>query len=82
MQDSNISLADWMLGIYILITDLKGESSLRMRRSIGLAQDSAWHLGHRIREALKLEISEQFDGEVEVDETHIGGKAASMSHSR
>ena len=43
-----------------------------MHRELGITQKSAWHLGHRIREAMQSE-DPLFLGPVEVDEAYIGG---------
>lgn len=56
-----------------------GISSYEVHRAIGVTQKTAWFLDHRIRFALGMEPSPaQLSGEVEVDETFIGGKARNM----
>ena len=80
MQNSNISLADWAITFYYIITNLKGVSSLKLHRDLGITQKSAWFMLHRIRLALKIdEDVEQFDGEVEVDESYFGGNRTKMN---
>ena len=73
MQDSNIGYKKWAIAIYLLTTNLKGVSSMKLHRDLEITQKSAWHLSHRIREAMKRKQS-PFSGPVEVDETFIGGK--------
>ena len=83
MQDSNIELSDWLLAIYHMVTENKGESSLQLHRDVEVTQSTAWHLAHRIRAAfIPDDMPEKFNGPVEVDEAHIGGKSKMMSHSR
>ena len=53
-------------------------SSYEIARSIGVTQKSAWFMGHRIRLALQAGSFAKLVGEVEVDETFIGGKARNM----
>jgi len=55
-----------------------GVSSYEVHRAIGVTQKTAWFMDHRIRLALRMGSFEKLDGEVEVDETFIGGKARNM----
>ena len=73
MEGSKLSYQVWVIAIYLLTTNLKGVSSMKLHRDLGVTQKTAWHLAHRIRKS--LERSEPpFSGPVEVDETFIGGK--------
>lgn len=75
MHASKLSLGKWGLAIYLIATNLKGVSSMKLHRDLGITQKTAWHLAHRIREALDNSNDDFiFDGDVEVDETYIGGK--------
>lgn len=77
MEGSNIPLIKWALCAYLMSIGLKGVSSMRLHRDLGLTQKSAWFLSHRIRKAWEDE-SPMFAGPVEVDETYVGGKRANM----
>ena len=59
--------------VRLLTTNLKGVSSLKLHRDLGITQKAAWHLAHRIRLAF-THPDGLFTGPVEVDETFIGGK--------
>ena len=72
MHSSPLSLKTWGLALYLLTTNLKGVSSMKLHRDLGVTQKTAWHLAHRIRRAWEAEQAE-FEGPVEVDETYIGG---------
>ena len=72
MHNSKLSLRKWILAIYAISTHLKGISSMKLHRDIGVTQKTAWHLGHRIRETMTIPVG-KMQGEVEVDETFIGG---------
>ena len=72
-RGSNLGYRAWAFAIYLMNTNLKGVSSMRLHRELGITQKSAWFMAHRLREALKSN-SEIFAGPVEVDETFIGGK--------
>lgn len=75
MEDSRIPLKKWAWAVYIFSTSLKGVSSMKLHRDLGIAQNSAWFLGHRLREAMRNSSSPLLSGPVEVDETFFGGKA-------
>jgi transposase-like protein len=78
MEDSPISLDKWMVAIWLLANAKNGISSYELHRAIGITQKSAWFLLHRIRLAMQAEDGGKLSGEVEVDETYIGGKARNM----
>lgn len=82
MEDSPITLDKWLLGIWLIISAKNGISSYELHRALGITQKSAWFMGHRIRLALQQGTIEKLHGDVEVDETYIGGKARFMHKSR
>lgn len=59
-----------------------GISSYEIMRALGVTQKSAWFMLHRIRLALQNGTFSKLSGEVEVDETFIGGKARNMHISK
>lgn len=73
MECSNLGYQVWLLAIYLLATNLKGVSSMKMHRDLDVTQTTAWFIGHRIRKAWEEEKPETLTGTVEVDETYIGG---------
>ena len=73
MEDSKLALRLWAWAIYLEMTNLKGVSSMKLRRDLGVRQATAWFMLHRIREAFS-DIMGQFEGPVEIDETYFGGK--------
>ena len=73
MEGSNLGYQTWALAAYLLTTSLKGVSSMKLHRELGITQKSAWHLAHRLREAWADEGA-SFEGPVEADETYVGGR--------
>src|SRR5579859_2199217 len=78
MEDSPIGLDKWLLAMWQIVSCKNGISSYEIHRAIGVTQKTAWFLDHRIRLALQNNSMEKFSGEVEADETYVGGKAEFM----
>ena len=72
MEGSNLGYQVWAITIYLLTTNLKSVSSMKLHRDLGITQKSAWHLAHRIRKSFQ-QGDQNFSGIVEVDETYVGG---------
>lgn len=81
MHNSPLGFQTWAVAIYLLITNLKGVSSMKLHRDLGITQKSAWHLAHRIRETWK-DDKNGFFGPVEVDETFMGGKEKNKHNNK
>lgn len=76
MEDSHITLRQWLQAFYSMCSHKKGVSALQLQRNLGLGSyHSAWRLAHRVRLAMKeLPLAGLLKGVVEVDETYVGGK--------
>jgi transposase-like protein len=77
-EDSPIGLDKWLAATWMLTNSKNGISSYEVARAIGITQKSAWFMLHRIRLALQDENFGKLGGEVEVDETFIGGLSRNM----
>lgn len=77
-EDSAIPLTKWLPAIWLIASSKNGISSYELHRGLGLSQKSAWFVLHRVRLAMQDGGFDAFRGEVEVDETFIGGKARNM----
>jgi transposase-like protein len=73
MQSSKVPLQKWVIAMYLLSTNLKGVSSMKLHRDLGVTQKTAWMLAQKIRQGW-IDGSEKLTGQVEVDETYVGGK--------
>jgi transposase-like protein len=83
MEDSPIGLDKWLAAIWMIANAKNGVSSYEIHRALDITQKSAWFLLHRIRLAMQTGTFQKLSGEVEVDETYIGGKARFMhKHKR
>ena len=83
LEDSPIGLDKWMPAIWMIVNDKNGISSYEIGRGLGVGQKTAWFMLHRIRRAMQGgSIEKKFTGEVEADESFIGGKMANMHAHR
>jgi transposase-like protein len=80
-EDSALGLDKWLAALWMLVNCKNGISSYEVARDLGISQKSAWFMLHRLRRALQRGSLMKMGGdggEVEVDETFIGGKARNM----
>jgi transposase-like protein len=77
-EDSPISLDKWLVALWMLVNCKNGISSYEVARDLGITQKSAWFVMHRLRLALHDKTFGKLGGEVEADETYIGGAARFM----
>jgi transposase-like protein len=82
MEDSPIGLDKWMSAMWQIVNCKNGISSYEVHRAIGITQKSAWFMDHRIRLALTMGSFNKLSGQIEADETFIGGKARNMHASK
>jgi transposase-like protein len=82
-EDSPIGLDKWLAALWLVVNCKNGVSSCESARDLGVTQKTAWFMNHRIRFALTQGgFSNMLCGEVEADETFIGGKARNMHASK
>jgi transposase-like protein len=78
-NDTHLPLIKWFMAIAMVCEAKKGMSAMQLQRHLGVNYRTAWHLCHRIREAMQDAslLSGQvtvLTGVVEADETYVGGK--------
>lgn len=74
-EDSKIGLHKWFMAIYLITSHRKGIASTQLARDIAVTQKTAWFMLHRLRHAAETKsFNAPLKGQVEVDETYVGGK--------
>src|SRR5437016_6328779 len=81
-EDSPIPLDKWLTALWMLVNCKNGISSYEVARDLGITQKSAWFVLHRVRRAMEQGSFMKFSGEIEADESFIGGKARNMHVSK
>ena len=82
MECSKIGYQDWLFSLYMVSTNLKSISSMKLHRELKVTQKTAWHLAHKIRRAWAVKQEELFVGPTETDTTHVGGKRRNMPKAK
>jgi transposase-like protein len=81
-EDSPIGLEKWLPALWLVTNCKNGISSYELARALEVTQKTAWFMLSRLRLALQAEDGGKLSGDVEIDETYIGGRARNMSRSR
>lgn len=82
MESSKLGLQKWAIAIYMMVTGIKGTSSMKLHRELRIRQSTAWHLMQRIREGFLEGTIAKMAGPVEVDEGYFGGKRENIRPER
>ncbi len=81
-EDSALGLDKWLPCVWLIANAKNGVSSHEIARSLGVTQKTAWFMLQRIRLALQSDHGGdgggKLGGDVEVDETYIGGLSRNM----
>jgi transposase-like protein len=81
-EDSPLGLDKWLPALWMLANCKNGVSSYELARALGVTQKTGWFMLHRIRLAMQTGTFKKLSGQVEVDETYIGGKARNMHEGK
>jgi transposase-like protein len=83
LHNTRTPLTIWFWAAYLMTTDKRGVSAVFVQRQLGLLRyETAWMLLHKLRRAMVNAVREPLYGEVEVDDTWIGGPQAGLRGSR
>jgi len=83
LHRTKTALTHWFWATYLMTTDKRGVSALFLQRQLGLScYETAWMLLHKLRRAMVNAAREPLRGEVEVDDTWVGGEQAGLRGSR
>ncbi len=73
-DNTKVELQKWFMAIYLITGHSKGISSVQLSKDLDVTQKTAWFMLQRIRNCFGITPDDQLEGEVEVDETYVGGK--------
>jgi transposase-like protein len=79
-HDSHLSLWKWFITTALLCEAKKGMSACQVQRTVGMSYKTAWYLCHRIRAAMVEADKPKLSGQIEMDETYVGGKGKGLEH--
>jgi transposase-like protein len=77
-EDSPLGMDKWLPVVWLIANCKNGVSSYEVARDLGVTQKTAWFMLQRVRVAMETGTFQKIAGEVEVDETFIGGLARNM----
>jgi transposase-like protein len=82
-EDSRIPISKWLLAIHLIGSSKKGMSAHQIHRNLGISYKAAWFMMHRLRYAMHQgPLSDLMKGNVEIDETYVGGKRRKVKSGR
>jgi transposase-like protein len=81
-EESALGFDKWLPAFWMIVNAKNGISSCELSRALGITQKTAWFMLHRIRLAIQNGSMDKLSGEVEADETYIGGKGRNMLRER
>ena len=81
-EDSPIGLDKWLCAMFLVANCKNGVSSYEVARDLHVTQKSAWFMLQRIRHAMHTGTFKKLSGQIEADETFIGGKARNMHKAK
>ena len=73
MEASKLGYQIWAMAAYLMMTGIKGVSSMKLHRDLEITQKTAWFLAHRLREAWSDRQYDLFPDPVEADGSRRAG---------
>lgn len=81
-EDSPLGLDKWFVAVWCIANAKNGISSCELSRALGVTQKTAWFMLHRVRLAMKTKSFRKIIGEIESDETFVGGRLSNMHRDK
>ena len=83
MHRTHLPLHKWFYAMHLFSTSRHGVPAKELERQLGIPYKTAWRMAHEIRKYMaKVDGEHPLDGEVEADETYIGGKTTGGKRGR
>lgn len=79
-NDTHLPLEKWFAATLLLCEAKKGMSACQVQRTLGMSYKTAWYLCHRIRAAMAACDKPMLSGQIEMDETYVGGRGKGLEH--
>ena len=74
-QSTKLPLTTWFLAIYLLAQAKNGISALELGRLLGVNNNTAWLLKHKLLQAMReRDLGRKLRGTVQIDDAYMGGK--------
>lgn len=80
-EKSTTPLKSWFYAMYLMASTRCGISAKQLERELGVTYKTAWRMFTQIRKLMD-EDNGPLSGEVEVDETWVGGKLSNKAHKK
>lgn len=81
-EESRIELRHWCFTFWRACTSKKGVAALEIHRQTGISYKSCLFMLHRVRWAMADSVKSPLNGDVEIDETYVGGKPRFKGQSK
>lgn len=72
--NTKLPLRYWFYAMFLFLSHKRGVSSCQLARDLGVTQKTAWNMLNKIRTYMNVFNNGSLSGEVEIDETFVGGK--------
>lgn len=82
MEGTKLSLDLWFAAIWLFTTHKGGLSSMQLMRDLNITQKTSWYMLQKIKDNCSFENNHTLDGEVEIDETYVGGKNGNRHYDK
>lgn len=82
LENAKVKPRQWIMAAYLLVTARKGISAMQLSKEVSVSYPTAWYMLHRLRLACGGKMEALLSGEVEADETYLGGHDRNRKHSK